>query len=460
MAKKSIPTIAIVGRTNVGKSTLFNSILGRRIAIVEDTPGVTRDRHYAVITRFAHPFSLVDTGGIIGDDDEAMQSIVRDQSQLAIDEADLIIAMFDGIAGVQPDDEAVTDVLRRSGKPVLWVINKTEKPMAETLAAEFYSLGLDSFICLSAAHQVGVSELIRQIEAFLVEHNLAVETPARAEKKPIYVAIVGRPNVGKSTLTNRIIGEDRQIVSELAGTTRDSIDIELTREGQQFVLTDTAGLRKKARVDDLTVERYSNLRSLRSLIRSDVAVLVLDATDGAPGEQDSKLAGLVHERGRGFVIVVNKWDAIEKDHRTVKAFEQTVKGVLKFAPYAPILYVSALTGKRCPGILEKVREVYETSHIRIQTSELNKAVKRAFDRRPPPVYRGEPIKFYFATQVDSAPPTFVLFVNHPRKINFSYERYIKNQIREDFPFEGSDIRIIWRKRENKEPRDGKGHVRA
>jgi GTP-binding protein len=291
--------------------------------------------------------------------------------------------------------------------------------------------------------------LLERVKSWISNHKELVSDVPERDSNSINVAIIGKPNVGKSTLLNQLTGEKRLVTSAVAGTTRDSIDIEFMHGDKRFIITDTAGLRKKARIDDHTVERYSNLRTLRSLVKSDVAVLLLDATEGAPSEQDAKLAGLIHERGRGFVIAINKWDAIEKDHTTVKAYEMAVRNAFKFAPYAPIIYISALTGRRCSSLFETAQNVVERSQERVQTSQLNKVIRSAFERRPPPVYRGEPIKFYFSTQVGVTPPTIVIMVNQPRRINFSYERYIRNQIREEFPFEGSDIRIIWRK--NSEP---------
>jgi GTP-binding protein len=385
----------------------------------------------------------------VGDDDIEMQDVVREQSEMAIDEADLILGIFDGVYGVHEDDSIVTDVLRKSNKPVLWVVNKCEKPATEVQASEFYALGMEDISCISAAHYLGVQELVKRMMEWISSHNQGVVSLPERDGETINVAIIGRPNVGKSTLLNRLTGESRLVTSPISGTTRDSIDIEMTRNGQRYVITDTAGLRKKARIEDGTVERYSNLRTLRSLVKSDVAVLLIDATTGIPTEQDTKLAGLIHERGRGFVIVINKWDAIEKDHTTVKEYELAVRSTFKFAPYAPILFISALTGRRCPSIFDAAKAVVESSRERIQTSQLNKTIRAAFQKRPPPVYRGEPIKFYFATQISVAPPTLVLVVNYPRRINFSYERYVRNRIREEFPFEGSDIRIIWRKRSDK-----------
>jgi GTP-binding protein len=440
-----IPIVAIAGRTNVGKSTLFNALLGFRKAIVEDEAGVTRDRHYALVTRHGAPFTLVDTGGLIGDDDQTMQEIVREQSEVAIAEADLILAVFDGAYGVHEDDKVVVDVLRRSEKPVFWIVNKCEKPAVAEEASEFYQLGIDEVRTISAAHYTGVDLLVNDIVAWVTERG-TVEAPVRDTDPKLTIAIIGKPNVGKSTLINKLLGEERLLTSDQAGTTRDSIDVEIKRDGKRYIICDTAGLRKKARIDDGTIERYSNLRTLKSLVKSDVAVLVLDATLGSPSEQDAKLAGLIHERGKSFIIAVNKWDAVEKDHRSVKAYENAIREVFKFAPYAPIIFFSALTGRRVLSLLDAARDVVETSTVRVPTAQLNKVIRGAFERRPPPVYRGEPIKFSFATQVGTTPPTIVLMVNHPRRINFSYERYIKNQIREEFPFEGSDIRIIWRKK--------------
>jgi GTPase len=449
MNNTKIPVIAIVGRTNVGKSTLFNAIIGFRKAIVDDFSGLTRDRHYTLVARHGVPFTLIDTGGLIGDDDQTMQEVVREQTEMAIDESDLVICVFDGVYGIHEDDKVVADVLRRSGKDVIWVINKCEKPATEAQAADFYELGLDEISCVSAAHYLGMDLLLERVKSWISNHKELVSVVPERDSNTINVAIIGKPNVGKSTLLNQLTGEKRLVTSAVAGTTRDSIDIEFMHGDKRFIITDTAGLRKKARIDDHTVERYSNLRTLRSLVKSDVAVLLLDATEGAPSEQDAKLAGLIHERGRGFVIAINKWDAIEKDHTTVKAYEMAVRNAFKFAPYAPIIYISALTGRRCSSLFETAQNVVERSQERVQTSQLNKVIRSAFERRPPPVYRGEPIKFYFSTQVGVTPPTIVIMVNQPRRINFSYERYIRNQIREEFPFEGSDIRIIWRK--NSEP---------
>jgi GTP-binding protein len=452
---KKIPTVAIVGRTNVGKSTLFNAIAGRRISIVEDTPGVTRDRHYYFVTRFGYPVTIIDTGGMAGEQEVSLEESVKKQTELAIVESDLIVAVLDGLDGVHPLDGEVVDILRRSEKPVLYVVNKCESPKSEIFVHDFYALGVDGLIRVSATHHMGIHEMMEEIRVKLdvpkIEEGDAKTVVA---EDTIRVAILGRPNVGKSSIINKILGEERLIASDIPGTTRDAIDITLRRDGKDFIIVDTAGLRKKARVDDATVERYGNLRTLKALARSDVAVLVIDATKGAPSEQDTKIAGLIHERGRPFIVVINKWDAIEKDHLTVKSYEDAVRTAFKFAPYVPVLYVSALTGQRCPKILQKAAEVYANAHFRYKTSDLNKLLKYAFTRRPPPVYRGEPIKLFFATQIGVAPPTIVLFISHPKKLNFSYMRYLKNAIRDETPFEGSDIRLIMRKRNEEEEQHG------
>jgi GTP-binding protein len=445
-----IPLVAIVGRTNVGKSTLFNAIAGRRLAIVEDTPGVTRDRAYTLVKRFGFLFNLVDTGGVVGDEDAELQQLVRDQAEVAIAESDLVLAVFDGVEGVHPLDWDVAELARRSNKPVISIINKCEKQEHQIQAPEFHSLGLDELHPMSAAHHQGLRELIEKIERALVSQDIQLPTEREDHVPAIRVAIVGKPNVGKSTLVNRILGEDRLVTSAIAGTTRDSIDVQVKRDGRDFLFCDTAGLRKRARVEDASVERYSALRTLRAIAGCDVGVLVIDATEGIPTEQDTKIGGVIHERGKGFVIVVNKWDLVEKDHRTVKAFTDAIYEQFKFARYAPILFVSGLTGRRCPSILETVAAVYDSRRLRIKTSELNRVLQAAFERRPPPVYRGNPIKLQFGVQVAIEPPTFVLFLNHPTRIGFGYERYIRNALRETYPFVGVDLKLQLRKKSEKE----------
>lgn len=451
---KKIPVVAIIGRSNVGKSSLFNSLARKGGAVVDDLPGVTRDRNYVLVKKFNFPFTLVDTGGVLGEEHDELHSSVRYQAELAISEADLIIALFDGIHGIHPQDSVVVDLLRRSNKSVLWVINKCESPTVQETSAEFYSLGIKDIHTISAAHGVGIKELIEKISESLSQKGLLTINPeqrdvesedSETETPPIRVAIVGKPNVGKSTLINKIIGQDRLVVSNVPGTTRDSIEIPLRREGQDYVLIDTAGLRKKAKVDDETIERFSNLRTLRALASCEVAVLLIDAVEFI-NEQDTKIAGLIHERGRGLIIAINKWDLVEKDHKTVKDFEKAVRASLKFCPYAPIVFISGLTGRRCPSVLDVAKRIYHASRQRVQTSVLNTVLQRAFTRKPAPAYRGASVKLMFATQTGTAPPEFILFMDHPKGIRYSYERYLKNQIRKEFEFEGSDIRLIFKKR--------------
>lgn len=465
----NIPQIAIVGRTNVGKSTLFNAIRGKRVSVVEDVPGVTRDRNYVVISRHGITFRLVDTGGLVGEEDNALHTSVQQQTRLAIIESDMIIAVFDGLSGVHPLDDIVVAELRKSEKPVLWVANKCEKEVTAQSTGDFYSLGIPEILPVSSAHRVGIKEIFYKIkETFpdcgevatvLQEENdeVTVDIPAEDEDGElinlnprtdgkIRVAVIGKPNVGKSSLINKILGEDRLVTSSIAGTTTDSIDVEVKRDGKEFVFVDTAGLRKKGKIEDSTVERYSNLRTLRALAQCDVAVVVLDSSNDLAAIQDTKIAGLAHERGKGLIFVVNKWDLVEKDHKSVKQYESLIYSAFGFASYAPIIFVSALTGRRCPSILETVSEIYDSSRTRLKTSDLNRILEKAIERKSPPAYRGELIRFYFATQISVAPPTIVIFTNNPRKIHFSYIRYLRNFIRENFPFKGVDIKLQFKKK--------------
>ena len=451
---RKVPTIAIIGRTNVGKSSLFNQLTGRRLAIVEDTPGVTRDRHYAVVKKYKYPFVLVDTGGLIGEQERSLEDAVLQQTLLAIDEAELILVVLDGLHGPHPHDEKIVRMVRESNRPALFVVNKTEKPSVELASSEFYALGVDDLHTISAAHNVGISELILQFwKALNINEGDTFQDETPAEDDIVRVAFLGKPNVGKSTLMNKILGEERSITSSIEGTTRDRIEVALTRDGREYRIIDTAGLRRKSKVDDQSIERYSNLRALRELALCDVAVLMLDASKGPPTEQDAKIAGLIHERGKALIIAVNKWDAVEKDHKTAKEYKDTVFEVFKFCRYAPVVFISALTGKRCPHVLTRAAAVYDEARIRIPTGQLNRILEQAMTSFPPPVYRGQPIKLFFATQIDVAPPTIVLFVNHPQKLNFSYKRYLLNQLRKEFPFHGSDVRLIFRKRTPKEQRE-------
>jgi len=445
------PVVAIVGRTNVGKSTLFNAITGQRVNIVEDAPGITRDRSYQLIKHLDFPFTLIDTGGLFSEDEEKIKDLVEVQTDIAISEADVILVLFDALSGPHPDDYLIVDKLRKSQKQVFWVINKCEKESSKLNSSEFYGLGIEEFDCISAAHNRGIKEVLARIRDYLKEQNKLVALQDEEEEENILkVAIVGKPNVGKSTLVNRILGEERVVASDTPGTTRDTVDIRLTREGQEYLLIDTAGLRRKARIENVSVERYSAIRSINVLSRADVAIFLLDATEGPPTEQDAKIGSLIQERGRSLVLVVNKWDAIEKDHKSVKEYEKGIQDKLGFLHYAPILFVSALTGKRCPSILSKAKQVHENSMRRVATSELNKTLKKIFERKPPPVYRGEPLKLFFGTQIGTSPPVFVLFLNHPRKLAASYQRYIKNSLRKEFPFEGVDFKLILRKKTSKQ----------
>jgi GTP-binding protein len=483
MTEKKLPQVAIIGRTNIGKSTLFNALLQRRLSVVDDSAGVTRDRHYGVLRQCGINVSLVDTGGLVSESEAtALDHDIRQQAQLAAAESDLILAVFDGLAGPHPLDYEVVDYLRRLSKPVIWVVNKCEKPETAQSASEFYAMGIDEFYCVSAAHRIGLRDVIAGIATKLslspdlegVKEEQALEGDAAEEAllsdsqtldelaegeeekseqvdpdRPICIAIIGKPNVGKSSLINMMVGSKRVITGDIAGTTTDSVDVPLRREGRDYVVVDTAGLRKKARIEDQTVERYSNLRTLRSIARSDVVVLVLDATLGAPSEQDCKIAGIAHDRGKGLVIVVNKWDAVEKNHKSVRQAEDLIYSQMGFAKYAPILFISALTGRRCPSVLDVAARIYDQRRQRIPTSELNRVVKQALSKWAPAVHRGEPIRVFFATQVSVAPPRIVVFVNNLAKLAMSYQRYLKNEIRAQFPFEGCDIKLDFRKRTSK-----------
>lgn len=446
---RPVPLVAIIGRTNVGKSSLFNALAGRRLAVVRDEPGVTRDRHYAYVARHRFPFTLIDTGGIVGEDENELRSSVRAQAELAIEESDAIIALFDGVAGPQALDDEVVTILRRSGKPVVWVVNKTEHSMTRAASAEFYALGVDNVVPVSAAHKLGLDELLEALATALQVGEDTTFESRPSQDDIISLAVIGKPNVGKSTFLNKLFGKERVVTSPIAGTTRDNISIEFEHQQQRFRVIDTAGLRRKARVSDESSERYANLRTLRALASCDVAVVLLDATEGPPTEQDAKIAGLAHERGRSLIIAVNKWDAIEKDSTTAKAYTEAVQEAFKFAKYAPILFISALTGKRCTQVLEVAQRLHQAARVRVPTGELNRILSKAFGAQPPPVYRGSPIKLFFATQVEVAPPTFVLFVNFPKRLSFGYERYLKNSIRAEYPFEGVDIKLQLRKRTEK-----------
>lgn len=557
------PVIAIVGRPNVGKSTLFNRISGRTrggvTAIVEDTPGVTRDRNYSLVSRYALPFILVDTGGFEIAPEDELAKLVVEQTKVAVEEADIVIALFDGLTGVQPGDDDVVDLLRRGQKNVVWCVNKCDGDEQGYRTAEFYSLGVPELEQTSALHNRGIrvlieaalsrlpnfavlsqtlreirlieedaaaqaeleidsgAELVEQFEQdeplldsedsefdiddseqyggidfapvfipeesedsspdptqYLRENRLlplsasggtklyggsieegsaALDLPpaeadadenAEPEVQEIKVAIIGRPNVGKSTLLNCLAGEERAITSNIPGTTRDSLDISVEHGGQRFVFVDTAGLRKKGKISD-RLEKYSTMRAIRSLGECDVALLVIDAP-GGPVEQDARIAGLAHEQGKGLIVVVNKWDLAEKEPQKAREFKEQIAQAFKFAPYAPHIFISAKTGKRVPGLIDIVKEVALDRQRRVSTPRLNHLLKKCVRQLTPPAYRGVPVRLYYGAQVDAAPPRFVLFFSHPKGLNFSYLRFLKNRIRDEFGFRGTDIKLAVRKR--------------
>jgi len=442
---KALPTICIVGRTNVGKSSLFNAIAGKKIAIVDDYHGVTRDRNYALVERHSAPFYLIDTGGITDDKNEHFRINILEQVEIAINESDLILAVFDAKAGLNPLDKEVVNTLRKHKKEIIWIANKAEKDVDLLKANELYELGVDELHTISAAHNIGVRELIKNITSRFEKNETK---DLKGEDSQIRVAIIGKPNVGKSTFVNKVLGDERLITSNISGTTRDSIHVKITRNNQDFLLIDTAGLRKKSKIQDATIERYSSIRSLKALAQADVVVILLDAGEDGATEQDLKMASLAHERGKSIVFVINKWDTVEKDHKTVKEFKDKLYESFVFAKYAPIIFISALTGRRCPSVLDTAKKVYENAGLRIKTNELNNLLAEIFAKNPPPVYRGNSIKLFFATHVATHPPTFVLFVNYPTKLTNSYRRYIKNSIRKTYKFEGVDIKIIFRKKKS------------
>ena len=433
------PLVAVVGRPNVGKSTLFNATVNKRISIVEDIPGVTRDRIYFDAQWLNKEFTMIDTGGIefVNADSHVIPKMMRLQAQLAIEEADVILFVVDGKAGVVPADEEVAGILRASGKPVVLAVNKIDSINQEPNIYEFYNLGIGDPIGISAKNLMNLGDLLDD-----VVKNFPDAGSSEDEEDTIHVALIGRPNVGKSSLTNALLGQERVIVSDVAGTTRDSIDTHWKHDGQKFVLIDTAGMRRKAKID-APVERYSIVRSLRSVDRADVVILVLDAVDGVT-EQDKKIAGYAHEAGKGVIIVVNKWDLIEKDDKTTNKFTEDIYDELGFLQYAPILFASALTKQRIHRLADMIKFVSEQQHMRISTSVLNQLLSDAQSVNPVPSRSGRVPKIYYMTQASVKPPTFILFVNEPELIHFSYVRFLENRLRESFGFEGTPIRLILR----------------
>ena len=438
--RKRKPIVAVVGRPNVGKSTLFNALAGERIAIVQDTPGITRDRIYADITWLDMQFTLIDTGGIEPESKDIILSQMRDQAQIAMDTADVIIFMTDVKQGLVDDDMKVADMLRRSHKPVVLVVNKVdsfEKFMNDTY--EFYNLGIGEPVPISAANRLGIGDMLDEV----AKHFDKSMTEEIDDDRP-RVAIIGKPNVGKSSLINKIIGEKRLIVSDIAGTTRDAIDTPVKAFGKEYVFIDTAGLRRKKNVKE-DLEKYMIVRTVSAVERADVVVLLIDADEGVT-EQDAKIAGIAHERGKGFIIAVNKWDLIEKNNSTVNEFSKKIRSTLSFMPYAEIMYISALTGQRVPKLFEMIDAVIENCALRVQTGVLNEIVAEATAMQQPPSDKGKRLKIFYVTQVAVKPPTFVIFVNDKQLMHFSYTRYLENQIRDTFGFKGTPLKFIIRER--------------
>lgn len=434
----ALPVVAIVGRPNVGKSTIFNRIVGERISIEEDVPGVTRDRIYGKGEWLNTEFNIIDTGGIdIGD--EPFLEQIRAQAQIAIDEADVIIMITSGRDGVTSADEEVAKILYRSKKPVVLAVNKVDNPDMRDQIYDFYALGFGEPFPISGSHGMGLGDMLDEVVKQFPKKEIN-----EYEDDVIQFSLIGRPNVGKSSLVNAILGEDRVIVSNIAGTTRDAVDSPYTYDGQKYVIIDTAGIRKKGKVYEST-EKYSVLRALRAIERSDVVLVVLNAEEGII-EQDKKIAGYAHEAGKGVIIVVNKWDAIEKDEKTLQEFERKIRNQFLFLDYAPIVFVSAKTKKRLHTLLPMIQTVSENHALRVQTNVLNDVIMDAVAMNPTPTDKGKRLKIYYITQVAVKPPTFVLFVNDPELLHFSYERFLENRIREAFGFVGTPIKIIPRAR--------------
>ena len=440
MSKNKKPIVAVVGRPNVGKSTLFNALAGKRISIVNDTPGITRDRIYADVSWLDRPFTLIDTGGIEPDSRDIILSQMREQAQIAIDTADVILFMVDVKQGLVDADAKVADLLRRSHKPVVLAVNKVDhfdKYMADVY--EFYNLGIGDPHPISAANQLGIGDLLDVVMAELGDKKGEEE-----EEDKIRVAIVGKPNVGKSSLINKLIGENRLIVSEIAGTTRDAVDTPVIRNGQEYVFIDTAGLRRKNKIKE-ELEKYMIVRTVSAVERADIVVLLIDAVEGVT-EQDAKIAGIAHERGKAVIIAVNKWDAIEKNDKTTKEYTQKIRNILSYMPYAEITFISALTGQRLSKLYDLIDMASENHAMRVATGVLNEIMSEAVALQQPPSDKGKRLKLFYITQVGVKPPAFVIFVNDKELMHFSYTRYIENKIREAFGFRGTPLKFIIRER--------------
>ena len=440
----SKPVVAVVGRPNVGKSTLFNALAGERISIVKDTPGVTRDRIYADVNWLDYHFTMIDTGGIEPDSRDVILSQMREQAEIAIATADVIIFLTDVRQGLQDSDSKVADMLRRSGKPVVLVVNKVdsfEKFMPDVY--EFYNLGIGDPFPISAASMLGLGDMLDEV----VKHFPDYAKDEEEDERP-KVAIIGKPNVGKSSLINKLAQEDRVIVSDIAGTTRDAIDTDITYDGKEYVFIDTAGLRRKNKIKE-EIERYSIIRAVTAVERADVCIIVIDATEGVT-EQDAKIAGIAHERGKGIIIAVNKWDAIEKDDKTIYRHTEKIRQILSFMPYAEIIFISAKSGQRLNKIFERIDVVIANNSMRVATGVLNEIVTEAVAMQQPPSDKGKRLRIYYTTQVAVKPPTFVIFVNDKELMHFSYTRYLENRIRETFGFRGTALKFIIRERKEEQ----------
>ena len=436
--------VAIVGRPNVGKSTLFNVLAGEMISIVKDTPGVTRDRIYADVTWLDKTFTLIDTGGIEPDTNDIILSQMREQAEIAINTADVIVFITDVRQGLVDSDAKVADMLRRSKKPVVLVVNKVdsfEKFMPDVY--EFYNLGIGDPVPVSAASRLGIGDMLEKVCSYFKDDSTEEEEDERPR-----IAVVGKPNVGKSSIINKLLGEERVIVSNIAGTTRDAVDTTIKRNGKEYVFIDTAGLRRKSKIKE-ELERYSIIRSVTAVERADVVIVVIDATEGVT-EQDAKIAGIAHERGKGVIIAVNKWDAIEKNDKTIYEQTKKIRDVLAYMPYAEILFISAETGQRLNKLFELVDVIIQNQTLRVATGVLNEIMAEAVAMKQPPSDKGKRLRLYYITQVAVKPPTFVIFVNDKELMHFSYTRYIENKIREAFGFKGTSLKFIIRERKDKE----------
>ena len=440
----SKPIVAIVGRPNVGKSTLFNALAGENISIVKDTPGVTRDRIYADVNWLNTNFTMIDTGGIEPDSKDIILSQMREQAQIAIDTADVIIFIVDVRQGLVDSDSKVADMLRRSKKPVVLVVNKVDnfdKYMMDVY--EFYNLGIGEPIPISAASKLGLGDMLDEVIRHFDEEKLSAE-----EDETPKIAVVGKPNVGKSSLVNKLLGQNRVIVSDIAGTTRDAIDTVIRWNGKDYTFIDTAGLRRKNKIKE-ELERYSIIRTVTAVDRADVVVVVIDALEGVT-EQDAKIAGIAHERGKGVIVAVNKWDAVEKDDKTIYKYTNKIREVLSYMPYAELMFISAESGQRLPKLFDTIDMILENQSLRIQTGVLNEIMSEAIALQQPPSDKGKRLKLYYITQVAVKPPTFVIFVNDKELMHFSYTRYLENKIREAFGFRGTSLKFIIRERKEKE----------